>query len=202
MSNFTNYTEVSADYDVDRKASASDVIVALIQTHLKKNLSVLHHLEKSPDGIHYDQAQKTLEQAYRILKPGGILAITTGTPTLCESCWIFNLHEDVLKRYKMRFMSVNQLKKILTESGFKVLNTLNVTGREIFESYTELEGPLRPSFRNNVSYFAEATPDEVEQIISLVTKLKDSNELQNFYDKHDKSDEIGLFAFCISRAVK
>ena len=116
------------------------------------HLQVLHHLEQNPDGTHFDRARKTLEQVHRVLKPGGILSITAPTPAQIAGWWFTHLHNGALRRYQKRYMTPTQLHDVLVSSGFRVLNTLGIFGHELFSQYSDLEAPLRPSFRNSVFF--------------------------------------------------
>ena len=36
---------------------------------------------------------------------------------------------------------------------------------------------------------------------ACMEQMRNKGELQNFYETHDKSNEIGLFILCVARAI-
>ena len=162
---------------------------------------VLHHLEEKPDGVHFDGAMKTLQEVHRVLKPGGLISITAPTPTQMRGWWFLCLHEDTLCRFLKRFMSASQLRDMLVTLGFEVLHIIGIFGHELYASYSDLEWPLKPSFRQDVSYFSQATPEEQKEMIAFMEQMRNDGELQQFYETHDKSNEIGQFILCVVRRI-
>ncbi|XP_061178468.1 demethylmenaquinone methyltransferase-like [Saccostrea echinata] len=152
---------------------------------------VLHHLEKNPDGKSFPKVVQTLKEAYRILKPGGVLTITTVTPEQLDGNWFSKLVPQNTERWHKRLLTHKQMKTILEESGFKLVSAQSTLMASYHPNHDNIEGPLEKSWRDSISFWGTCTESEIQDMIQKVTKMKNEGTLQEFYEKHEKIHIFG-----------
>lgn len=160
---------------------------------------MLHHLEVNPDGKSFPNVFKTLQETYRILRPGGVLTIITETPETIDGTWFGQLVPETRKRWHKRFPNHFQMSTMLKEAGFTIKSALKSLVASYLPVYGDLEGPLHESWRNLNSFWALCTDSEIQDMVKNVNKMKSEGTLQSFFEKHDKVYKVGA---CEIFAVK
>ena len=160
---------------------------------------VLHHLDKKHDGNNYPHILETFREVKRVLKPSGLLFITSMVKEQLGGVWYYNLNQEFLRRYSLKFPSAPGFRKMLCDSQFEVMNYVSVLGHDIVPNYTNLEGPLQKSHRDSESYWDVASEQELKETLNRVRQMKENGTLQDFYNKHDKTDVNGYFVIIASR---
>ncbi|XP_048736913.1 demethylmenaquinone methyltransferase-like isoform X2 [Ostrea edulis] len=161
---------------------------------------VLHHLDTS-DGESYPNMAKALKEVYRVLKPGGVLAVTTCTPEQTEAHWFAHLVPDQMKRYTKKIPRHKQIKAMLTEAGLTLKAAFNTLTTDYHPGHHDLEGPLRESWRNDISFWASCTETEIQDMVQRVTKMKEEGTLQDFHDTHEKIEVFGAMQIFAAQKV-
>lgn len=159
----------------------------------------MHHLEEKPDGKSFPAVAKTLKEAYRILKPGGILTITTITPEQFDAKWFSNLVPENRRRWHKRLPSHAQLKMYLEESGLSLKSAFKSLQASYHTEHGNIEGPLSESWRKGVSFWGTCTDEEIQEMIQDVTQMKNEGTLQKYYETHNKIDIFGALETLAAR---
>jgi predicted SAM-dependent methyltransferase len=157
-------------------------------------------LDENPNGVSFPAVANTLKEVYRILKPGGVLTITTITPEQFDANWFSNLVPENKQRWHKRLPRHSQLKSYLEESGFFLRSALTSLMASYHPEHGNLEGPLSESWRENVSFWGTCTESEIQEMVKKVKQMKEEGTLQEYYETHEKIDTFG--AFEILAAVK
>lgn len=151
----------------------------------------MHHLEVNPDGKSFPNVSKTLKEAYRVLKPGGVLTIITETPETIDGTWFGQLVPQTCKRWHKRFPSHTQMTTMLKEAGFSLKSALKSLMPLYLPGYGNLDGPLHESWRNNNSFWNLCTESEIQDMIDHIKHMKNEGQLQTFFEKHDQVYKVG-----------
>jgi SAM-dependent methyltransferase len=151
----------------------------------------LHHLDKNPDGKSFPVVLKTLKEAYRVLKPGGVLTIIFVTPEQLNANWFSHLVPENTQRWHKRLLSHKQLKTCLEESGFSLKAAFTTLMASYHPEHSNPEGPLSESWRNSISFWGTCSESEIQEMIQNVTRMKNEGTLQEFYETHEKIDIFG-----------
>lgn len=104
-------------------------------------------MEENPDGKSFPNAAKTLKEAFRVLRPGGVLTITTETPENLEGNWFAHLVPEATKRWYKRLPTHAHIKNMLEDAGFSMKSSYKTLMASYFPEQRDLEGPLHESFR-------------------------------------------------------
>lgn len=148
-------------------------------------------MEENPDGKSFPNAAKTLKEAFRVLRPGGILTITTETPENLQENWFTHLVPEATKRWHKRLPTHAHIKNMLEDAGFAMKSSYKTLMASYFPDQRDLEGPLHESWRNLNSFWAICTKSEIQEMVDKVTQMKNENSLQEFFQKHDKTYSVG-----------
>jgi ubiquinone/menaquinone biosynthesis C-methylase UbiE len=154
-------------------------------------LQVVHHLEKNPDGKSFPGITKSLKEVYRVLKPGGVLTITTVTPKQIGSIWFTRLLPENTERWCKRVPNHKQLKACLEETGFSLKSAFASLMPSHVQGLDSLECILSESWRNNASYFDTCTETDIQEMTQKITRMKDEGTLQEFFETHHQMDSLG-----------
>lgn len=151
----------------------------------------MHHLEVNPDGKSFPNVSKTLKEAYRVLKPGGVLTIITETPETIDGTWFGQLVPQTCKRWHKRFPSHTQMTAMFKEAGFSLKSALKSLMPSYLPGYGHLDGPLHESWRNNNSFWGLCTESEIQDMIDHIKQMKNEGQFQTFFEKHDQVYKVG-----------
>ncbi|XP_062576424.1 demethylmenaquinone methyltransferase-like [Saccostrea cucullata] len=153
---------------------------------------VLHHLEihVNPDGKSYSNIAKTMKEVYRVLKPRGVLIVTTLTPEQVEAYWFCHLVPGPLKQYAKKSPYHHQVKDMLTEAGLTLKAALNTLTTN-HPGHDNLEGPLQENWRNHLLFWDTCSETEIQDMVQRVQKMKEEGNLRDFYNTHEKTHIFG-----------
>ena len=162
----------------------------------------LHHLgDGQADGFHAHR--KVLREFARILKPDGVIVVSTSSQEQIDSgFWFYHLIPQAARRLKERFIPLPKLAEFLVELGFRhmfqqALGDVVLQGETYFESH----GPLRAAWRNGDSAWSLASKEELAQALTAVRELDARGELEKKMEDWDSARQrIGQVTFvCASR---
>ena len=149
---------------------------------------VLHHLDK--DDSEYLNAKGAIKEAYRALKPGGMLMIITFTQKqMLHSFWFYSLLHRIMDKIRQKFIPENDLLSFIEETGFRNRSSF-ISYDEILISedvYKKLDGPLDANWRKLLSIWAYAEKEgELQYAIDLLNKLKAEGNLESFFEEAEQ----------------
>lgn len=162
---------------------------------------VLHHLDPDSNNESYATAEQVLTEGRRVLKPSGVIIITTVLKECAERCiWFTQLNRELTARFCKIMPSLEQIASILETSGLKIEQKMNILGDELFKGYHNYEGPLDWTWRSCISYWTYATDEEIESVKERVLELKASGELERWCKEHDHVAYCGFVTLLICRS--
>lgn len=162
----------------------------------------LHHLEDG-QSEGFDAHRKVLREFARILKPDGVIVVSTSSQEQIHSgFWFYHLIPQAARRLQKRFIPLPKLAELLAEFGFRhiaeqALGDVVLQG----DAYFEPHGPLRAAWRNGDSAWSLASKEELAQALSAVRALDARGELETKMEDWDSARRrIGQITFvCASR---
>ena len=148
-------------------------------------------MEENPDGENYPAISKAIKETYRILKPGGVLTITTITPEQFDAHWCNNLIPQNKERWHRKLPSLDQMKDMLSGAGFALKSAHSTLAASYHPDHDYLEGPMHESWRSNISFWNSCTKSEIEEMVRNVGKMKQDGTLQEYFKAHEKIETFG-----------
>lgn len=168
---------------------------------------MLHHLREDDqsDGecILLKALEQTLRNTKRILRPRGLLVITTPLPAIVkECCWFTQFCPEVRDDVSQYSPSTEQYLDIFAKCGFSCVAAVNFLSKATpcaLKNYFDPEGPLKREWRIGTYLYRNTTDAEIAQILSDMN-IKDKESLKNFMLEHDRSSEFGMMTLfvCVS----
>ena len=147
---------------------------------------VLHHLEDGQDPA-YGGHERALGEAFRVLKPGGLLTINACThEQLRRGFWFYALIPGALEAVLARCIGAEQLRTILERRGF-VLRGQTVPRNAVLQgnAYFDPHGPLRPEWRRGDSIWSLALPGEIARAEAAIREFDTAGRLADFVARQD-----------------
>ena len=130
-----------------------------------------HHLEAPDDAERFESLGRFVQQAQRILRPGGVLSLNTSSRRqVVDGYWWADLIPDAVAIIRRRYPPIRRIRELLEAAGFEnvrcyvpldaVLQTRN---------YLDPGGPLRQEWRDGDSTWSLAGADELAAAPSSVS---------------------------------
>ena len=159
--------------------------------------------ENSP--VHYtfpEVARASLQEAYRVLKPGGVLIVNATAPhQLEEGHWYFPLFPEALASNKRRTFPPESTLDVLKQVGF-VRPCVLVLPHELLWSaqhYYRQDGLLMESWRSAVSCVATASNAELKTAAAAVRDMTFDGKMAAFLaTSDDRRRKVGQFTIYIA----
>ena len=165
----------------------------------------LHHLDDVRDGENFPKLEQALEDAQRVLRPTGVLIISTVlSTTLRESVWFLQLQSDFREKLSKTMLSTDQFMDIFNRHGFQCLTAMNLltsTDTLIYPTFLDPDSILDGDWRHAINIFDIATDAEINQLISAILGKKENGTLDPFVKDNDHTNNRGLVTIfaCISK---
>ncbi len=125
---------------------------------------VVHHLDPSNN---FEELRIFLEEAYRVLKPGGVIVLNTCSPEHVDPergvFWNYRYIYKAARELQKRYIPINQLMDFMESVGFSKRGTKKATGRFFAEPY--YSDPLyvtQPDFPKGDSVYCFLSEEEIE----------------------------------------
>ncbi|XP_045194240.2 ubiquinone/menaquinone biosynthesis C-methyltransferase UbiE-like isoform X2 [Mercenaria mercenaria] len=147
---------------------------------------VLHHLEENPDGENFPTIEKALTEARRVLKPKGVLEITSGAPPrVYDRLWFVHLNQDIAKRHVKHYPHDRKWHEIFRKCGFNCVDYIHIyvdIPEHTHKALLDPEGPLKKEWRDCNSYWASATEEDLKVVEEKINEMKSAGTLEKFVE--------------------
>ena len=172
---------------------------------------VLHHLDKGPavaddpadwPKSHSPNVTRFVKEAFRVLKPGGVLVINTAShKQMREAYWWAELIPMAVARCECRMPDVGPLTRILTVAGFEVvLVEPDLGGILQGDSYMNPTGPLHESWRAGDSTWSLVTDEELAAACERVERMNSDGLMKPWLkQREEKRRLLGQSTFICGR---
>lgn len=139
---------------------------------------------------------------FRILKPGGVLTITSITPEQFEANWLSQLIPQNIQRWQKRLLSHGQLKTYLSEAELTLYSAYNTVRADYHPVHSNHEGPLSEAWRKSISIWGTCTEEKIKDMVQTATRIKNEGTLQKYVDTHEEIGNLGALHIFASRPIK
>ena len=162
---------------------------------------VLHHLD---DGSvpNFPNVAKFFSEAYRVLKPGGVLIINSSDHNQHrDGFWWAALIPKAIDQMLTRMPSVKVLKENFQTAGFVNYETVIPFDEALQgEQYLDPKGPLNPAWRAGDSCWSLASEEELAKALAEVNSRHEDGSMEAFIQGREKlRAEFGQTTFLIAR---
>lgn len=165
---------------------------------------VLHHLEDGADPS-WPAHAAVIAEMHRVLRPGGVLVVNICThDQLRHGYWYYDLVPEAREACIRRHIPVDRLAEMMEGASFlprapePVLDAV-MQG----EAYFDPTGPLRAAWRKGDSFWALATPAQIERAEAQLRGMQAAGTLEAWFLERDaRRKPVGQFTFIAAvRAV-
>ena len=165
----------------------------------------MHHLEENPDGENFPTIEKVLVEARRVVKPDGVLAISSSAPPRSyETIWFVHLNPDIASRHLKQYPHDRKWHEIFRKCGFYCSNYIHNNANipeQTMKTLLDPEGPLRKEWRDCNSYWASATSNDLKVVEDKIQELKASGRLEQFVETHNTCKEFFVTSLLLAKPV-
>ena len=108
-----------------------------------------------------------------------------------HSFWYYRLIPEAAKRFRIKYMSLDRLTRMLGDCGFTVHDRL-VPRDYVFQGNTYFDplGPLRKEWRDGDSIFALVSDEELENARNKILQMRHRGAFSPFIKEHDKPRQL------------
>jgi ubiquinone/menaquinone biosynthesis C-methylase UbiE len=154
---------------------------------------VIHHLDQTKE---HPNIKKAMAEAFRVLKPGGVLVVNTSFPhQFAKGYWFFPLAPRVVDIFGTILPDPEEMAVILKDAKFsnsEIVVPLDTLFYSSMEHYLHEDGPLRPEMKKSDSFWNKVTAEEWEGIEVRMKEMKEKGTLKEFIRENDKQRlEVG-----------
>lgn len=160
---------------------------------------VLHHLTSEVDPDH-SKVYDAIIEAYRVLKPNGVLLVNSSTPRhQSDGYWYQGLYPESTRKSCQRLIDEKTLMGFLQRAGFTneglIVKPLELMVNE--DVYLQADGPLHKSWQSLDSTVSSASDEERHRAIETTTRLLAEGKMNEYMMENDKArltaGQFGIF---------
>ncbi len=158
---------------------------------------VLHHLETGDDPTYGGHA-RALAEAWRVLRPGGVVVVNACTHAQLEQgFWYYDLIPGAREAVLKRCVPAERLEAILEDQGLHFRGrVVPLDGVMQGSAYFQARGPLDPAWRQSDSIWALSSPEELAGALARVSELERDGALDAYLAARDAHrPDHGQFTF-------
>lgn len=149
---------------------------------------VLHHLDTANE---YNGSAIAVKEAFRVLKPGGMLWISYSDPQqTLQGYWYNKMIPRVAAEYAKRQVPTKHLEELYTGAGFQKVTSVVDYEPQQGDAYYQLTGPLTQQFRNGDSQWSMATKEEVAAVEKEVREAMQNRKIGHLFDEYDAGRHV------------
>lgn len=149
---------------------------------------VIHHLVPEEDNsAKFDQLHQMMQEAYRVLRPQGVLIINTCShKQLMDGFWWADLIPAAMNRVTKRFPPLETISSMLEAVGFRRGGKIVATDGVLQgDNYLDPEGPLKKAYRDGDSTWSLATEEELSAGLDRVRHMNAQDEMQQYLESRE-----------------
>lgn len=181
----------SLDSSVFREASYDGVI----------NNQVLHHLRPDND---FADLKRACKEWYRVLKPGGRLAINFAPPSQqSRSMWWAELIPNAMEIWSQRSPSVSAVQQALAEAGFIKITFKPIYDEMLYDpaayyNFDKFKKDIK-SYGRQDSTFNLCTEEELKEAAKRVKDMQENGTLENWKQQKElERTTVGQTTCCFA----
>lgn len=159
-------------------------------------IQVLHHLDVSKEEknvYNYINAEKAIVEAYRVLKPSGVLVIDHFFRQNIDAFFSPSLAPKANAYLRQVYMDEEDLIYMLRKKGFGNISYVSQPGSYSSKGYLEIENLLNPNWRKSDCLWQILEESgELDFLLKLLQKHKDEASLTHFaHDFYQLNRKVG-----------
>ena len=148
---------------------------------------VVHHLASDENLNRFSSIQEFVNEAYRVLRPGGVFVLNTSSPEQQQDgFWWASLIPKAIEKLGKRFPEIETMTEMMAKAGFEIGETEVMKGEVLQgDDYLDPKGPLRANWRNGDSAWSLVDAGELSTAMDQVTDMNAKGSIQSYQDDRE-----------------
>ena len=139
------------------------------------SIQVLHHVKKR---------EMFLEEAYRVLRKGGYIAIDSCSHTQIRACWYYHYFPKGLEKDLARIPDSKEIASFLEQTGFSNVG-IEISYQDVAVDHAIPERYLDKNYRNGISTFGLLSDEDIQSGCDKLKKDIDSGSIEKVIQKFE-----------------
>ena len=165
---------------------------------------VVQHVETAESMPTRGNLAKSLADSFRVLKPGGIINISTRSkePQYKDLYWYCEFFPKAVAKQSARVPDKDLVRQMLIDAGFEFLDACKPNYRSIMsmEHLLNPEGPFDQAWRRGESFWSNVSEDELKEGLAKIRAKIDDGSITGFIEEMEKKRKMnGQVLFLTAR---